>query len=112
MLPGRPQLADQVKPHVAIYGAHGIASPYFDITAFAPVTTAALAAQALVLSEGWNTIILILVSSGLSRWEYEGTVSDRSMNLTNHPNFSNPDNGVTDSDSGLITSINPTWFAA
>ena len=38
--PGSPQLADQVKPHVQIYGAHGLASPYFDTSAFAPVTLA------------------------------------------------------------------------
>jgi hypothetical protein len=29
------------------------------------------------------------------------------FNLTNHPNFSNPDTGVTDPDFGLITSTNP-----
>ena len=29
------------------------------------------------------------------------------LNFTNHPNFSNPDNGVTDSDFGLIASTNP-----
>ena len=29
------------------------------------------------------------------------------LNLTNHPNFSNPDRGVTDPDFGLITSTNP-----
>src|ERR1700746_299385 len=34
--PGSPQLADQVKPDVQIHGAHGLASPYFDTSAFAP----------------------------------------------------------------------------
>jgi hypothetical protein len=29
------------------------------------------------------------------------------LSLTNHPNFSNPDSGVTDPDFGLITSTNP-----
>jgi len=35
-----PQRADQIKSHVAIYGPHGLTSPYFDTSAFAPVTTA------------------------------------------------------------------------
>lgn len=38
--PGSTQLADQVKSQVAILGPHGLASPYFDTTAFAAVTTA------------------------------------------------------------------------
>jgi hypothetical protein len=29
------------------------------------------------------------------------------LNLTNHPNFRNPDSGVTDPDFGLITSTDP-----
>jgi hypothetical protein len=29
------------------------------------------------------------------------------LNLTNHPNFSNPDSGVTDPNFGQITSVNP-----
>jgi TonB dependent receptor len=28
--PGSPQLADQLKPNVKVYSAHGLASPYFD----------------------------------------------------------------------------------
>jgi hypothetical protein len=34
------------------------------------------------------------------------------LNFTNHPNFSNPDSGVTDPDFGPITSTNPGSRAA
>ena len=36
--PGNPQLADQVKPDVEILGGVGPTTPYFDVTAFKPVT--------------------------------------------------------------------------
>ena len=38
--PGNPQLADQVKDTVDIYGDVGPETPYFDVTAFKPVTDA------------------------------------------------------------------------
>jgi hypothetical protein len=38
--PGNPQLADQVKDNVDIYGDVGPTTPYFDVTAFRPVTEA------------------------------------------------------------------------
>ena len=38
--PGNPQLADQVKDDVEILGGVGPTTPYFDVTAFKPVTEA------------------------------------------------------------------------
>jgi hypothetical protein len=38
--PGNPQLADQVKDEVEILGGVGPTTPYFDVTAFKPVTEA------------------------------------------------------------------------
>jgi hypothetical protein len=38
--PGNPQLADQIKDDVEILGGVGPATPYFDVTAFRPVTEA------------------------------------------------------------------------
>jgi hypothetical protein len=106
--PGSPQLADQVKPHVAIYGAHGVASPYFDTSAFAPVTTACFGSSSFdsVRGPGYGNLDFGLFRNfqvGETKLQFRM----EALNLTNHPNFSNPDNGVTDSDFGLITSINP-----
>jgi hypothetical protein len=106
--PGSPQLADQVKPHVAIYGAHGVASPYFDTSAFAPVTTARFGSSSFdsVRGPGYGNFDFGLFRNFQVR---ETTMQFRmeALNLINHPNFSNPDSGVTDADFGLITSINP-----
>jgi hypothetical protein len=106
--PGNRQLADQVKPHVAIYGPHGLASPYFDTSAFAPVTIARFGTSSFdsIRGPGYGNLDFGLFRNfrveGLNvQFRLEG------LNLTNHPNFTNPDNGVTDSDFGLIASINP-----
>jgi hypothetical protein len=106
--PGSPQLADQVKPHVAIYGAHGVASPYFDTSAFAPVTTARFGNSSFdcIRGPGYGNFDFGLFRNFQVR-ETTAQFRMEALNLTNHPNFSNPDNGVTDSDFGLITSINP-----
>jgi hypothetical protein len=93
---------------VAIYGAHGVASPYFDTTAFAPVKTARFGSSSFdsVRGPGYGNF-----DFGLFRNFQVGDTKVQfrmeTLNLTNHPNFSNPDNGVTNSDFGLITSINP-----
>jgi hypothetical protein len=106
--PGSPQLADQVKPNVAIYGAHGVASPYFDTTAFAPVKTARFGTSSFdsVRGPGYENFDFGLFRN-FQVGETKVQFRIEALNLTNHPNFSNPDNGVTDSDFGLITSINP-----
>jgi hypothetical protein len=107
--PGSPQLADQVKPHVAIYGAHGLASPYFDTSAFAPVTTARFGTSGFdsLRGPGYGNLDFALFREFGIRERLRGQFRVEVLNLTNHPNFSNPDNGVTDPDFGLITSTNP-----
>ena len=107
--PGNPQLADQVKPDVAIHGAHGMASPYFDTSAFAPVTTARLGTSSFdsLRGPGYGNLDFGLFRN-LGIWEsLKAQFRIEAFNLTNHPNFSNPDSGVTDPDFGLITSTNP-----
>jgi len=107
--PGSPQLADQIKSQVAIYGAHGLASPYFDTSAFAPVTTARFGTSgfAAVRGPGYGNLDFGLFRTERIRQGLEAQVRMEALNFTNHPNFSNPDSGVTDSDFGLITSTNP-----
>src|SRR5246127_717855 len=107
--PGNPQLADQVKPDVAIHGAHGMASPYFDTSAFAPVTTARFGTSSFdsLRGPGYGNLDFGLFRT-FGIWEsLKAQFRIEAFNLTNHPNFSNPDSGVTDPDFGLITSTNP-----
>jgi hypothetical protein len=104
-----PQLADQVKPHVAVYGAHGLVSPYFDKSAFAPVTAVRFGNSSFdaVRGPGYADLDFGVFRTFGIRENLKAQFRLEALNLTNHPNFSNPDSGVTDSDFGLITSTNP-----
>lgn len=107
--PGSPQLADQVKPHVAIYGAHGLASPYFDVSAFAPVTTARFGTSSFdsLRGPGYGNLDFSVFRTFQIEERLSAQFRMEALNLTNHPNFSNPDTGVTDLNFGLISSTNP-----
>jgi hypothetical protein len=107
--PGSPQLADQVKPDVAIHGAHGLASPYFDTSAFVPVTSARFGTSSFdpLRGPGYGNLDLGLFRTFGIRERLNAQFRMEALNVTNHPNFSNPDRGVSDPDFGLITSINP-----
>jgi hypothetical protein len=107
--PGNNQMADKVKQRVAIYGAHGLTSPYFDTSAFAPVS------QARFGTAGWDTLRgpgyanldFSVFRTFPIREKVQMQLRGEALNLTNHPNFSNPDGGVTDSSFGTINSMNP-----
>ena len=107
--PGSPQLADQVKPHVQIYGAHALASPYFDTSAFAPVTTARFGSSSFdsIRGPGYGNLDFGLFRTFKIHDRLKAQSRVDALNLTNQPNFSNPDNGVTDPNFGLISSTNP-----
>jgi hypothetical protein len=102
------QMANQVKPNVAIYGGHTATSPYFDTTAFAPVTQAAFG------TAGWDSVrgpgyvnLDMSVFRTFSLWErVKMQFRGEALNALNHPNFGNPDSGVTDSNFGIISSTN------
>jgi hypothetical protein len=107
--PGNNQMADKVKSSVTIYGGHGLGSPYFDTSAFAPVTDVRFG------NAGWNSLRgpgyanldLSVFRTFPIREPIRLQLRAEALNLMNHPNFGNPDSGVTDGNFGIITSINP-----
>jgi len=107
--PGSPQLADQIKTSVQTYGAHGLASPYFDTSAFAPVTTARFGNSSFdsIRGPGYGNLDFGLFRTFEIQDRLKMQFRVEALNLTNHPNFSNPDSGVTDPNFGLISSTNP-----
>lgn len=90
--PGSGQRADQVKPEVEILGGIGPTAPYFDVTAFRPVTEARFG------TAGFNT----LRGPGIANLDASlfrtFAVSSRTnlqfrfevFNVTNTPHFQNP----------------------
>jgi hypothetical protein len=107
--PGSPQLADQVKMNAQIYGARGLASRYFDTSAFAPVNTARFGTSSFDSLPGpgyGNLDVSLFRTFGIQDW-LKIQLRMEAFNLINHPNFSNPDSAATDPDFGLITSTNP-----
>jgi hypothetical protein len=102
-------MANQVKSKVAILGAHGVTSPYFDTAAFAAVTTAAFgtAGWDSLRGPGYFNLDFSLFRSFPIRENLKMQFRAEALNLGNHPNFSNPDGGVTDGNFGTISSTNP-----
>ncbi|MCU1323830.1 MAG: TonB-dependent receptor plug [Acidobacteriaceae bacterium] len=100
------QVANQVKPQVATLHGIGKFSPWFDTTAFAPVSTASFGTASRNSLRGPGDADLDL---GLSR---EFPIRERlrfelrgeAFNLTNTPNFAVPANNVSNSNFGQITS--------
>ncbi|HLJ15368.1 MAG TPA: carboxypeptidase regulatory-like domain-containing protein [Bryobacteraceae bacterium] len=104
--PGETQTADQVKPTVAKLGGIGANSPYFDPTAFAPVTAVRYGTSGRNILRGPG---LVNVDAALfrnfqvkERWQLQ--VRAESYNLSNTPNFNNPSANVSSSGFMTITS--------
>lgn len=107
--PGNTQIADQVKSHVTINGAHGLVSPYFDTSAFAQVTQTRFGTAGFdsVRGPGYVDLDFSLFRSFTIKDALKMQLRAEALNATNHPNFSNPDSGVTDGSFGLISGTNP-----
>jgi hypothetical protein len=107
--PGSPQQANQVKQNIAIYGARGLAGPYFDTSAFTQVTSPGVFGTAhfdSLRGPGFaNMDVGLFRTFGLRDW-LRMQFRAEAFNLTNHPNFNNPDSGVTDGQFGLINGTN------
>lgn len=108
--PDNQQTANQVKPKVAIYGAHSPGHHYFDPTAYAPVTTVAYGNVGLYSLRGPG---LFRIDTGLRRIFAFGERAQleflaQAFSLTNTPEFSNPGSTVSDASfsGGNITNYN------
>jgi hypothetical protein len=90
--PGNTQTADQVKPEVAKLGGIGRETPYFDPTAFAPVTAVRFGTSGRNVLRGPGVINLdggLFRNFKLSeRWRMQFRAE--AFNVTNTPKFTNP----------------------
>ncbi len=106
--PFNSQMANKVKSSIAIDGFH-YGKAYFDTSAFAPVATATFG------NAGWDKLrgpgfqnLDFSVFRTFSIWERLNVqFRAEALNLANHPNFGNPDGGITDNAFGQIWSTNP-----
>jgi len=94
---GNNQRANQIKPNVQILGGIGTTQPYFDPTAFAPVTTASFGTSGYDTMRGpgiLNTDAGIFRNFRITeRWRAEFRAE--ALNLTNTPHFLNPTSANT-----------------
>ncbi len=89
---GQTQTADQLKPDVAILGGHDGNTPYFDGSAFGPVTTARLGTSGRNILRGpgvFNTNINISRIFAIKE-RLKLQLLGEAFNATNTPSFSNP----------------------
>jgi hypothetical protein len=92
--PGSPQLADQVKDDVEILGGVGPTTPYFDVTAFKPVTEARFGDGSFNSLRGPGVrnmdlnVTRTIAMGGAKTLQVKIDV----FNLFNRPTFANPSN--------------------
>jgi outer membrane receptor protein involved in Fe transport len=105
-LPGSTQVADQVTSDVEILGGIGPNQPWFDTTAFRPVTERRFGTGAINSMRGPG-----FANFDMSIFREFGLGGDRAVqvrmeifNLTNTPHFANPQNSVNASNFGVISS--------
>jgi hypothetical protein len=106
---GSTQRANQVKPHVSIFKATGNSHPYFDTTAFAPVTTPTFgtASYDSLRGPGYGDadVGLFRTFHIFERLSVQGRAEV--MNMTNTPHFANPNSNVSTGGFGTITATSP-----
>lgn len=104
--PFNTQVADQVKPEVAILGGIGQGAAYFDTTAYAPVTAARLGNSGRTALRGPGVVnmdaSLFRTFSITERMNLQFRAE--AMNATNTPHFNNPASGVGSNTFGYVTS--------
>jgi hypothetical protein len=90
--PGSPQLADQVKDKVEILGGVGPTTPYFDVTAFRPVTEARFGTASFnsLRGPGVRNIDLIAMRTLAVNRSMNVQLRFEVYNLMNRPTFANP----------------------
>lgn len=101
--PGETQTADQILPEVRKLGGIGLNSPYYDPTAFAPVTQARYGTSGRNILRGPGLVNLdgsVFRNFQVSeRWAVQFRAE--AFNLTNTPHFNNPSANV--SSGGFLT---------
>ena len=104
--PGNSNTADLVKSSVAINGAH--ASTYFDTSAFKQDQDQRFGTSGFdsVRGPGYGNLDSSLFRTFPIMENLKIQFRAEALNLLNHPNFSNPDSGVTDGGFGTISSTN------
>lgn len=104
--PGNSNTADQVKSHVAIYGAH--AKTYFDTSAFQQDTAVRFgtAGYDSLRGPGYFNLDTSLFRTLPVMDKVKVQLRAEALNMLNHPNFNGPDSGVTDGGFGTVTSTN------
>ncbi|HEY1214400.1 MAG TPA: TonB-dependent receptor, partial [Bryobacteraceae bacterium] len=103
--PGSTQVADQVKPQVAIYGAHAPKHIYFDTAAFAPVTAVryGTASRNSIRGPGYFRLDAGLFRSVPIWHEANFRFGVEAFDLTNTPLFNNPGTNVSGGGFGQIS---------
>jgi hypothetical protein len=104
--PGNTQTADQVKPTVTKTGGIGRDTPYYDPTAFAPVTAVRFGTSGRNILRGPGLVNLdagIFRNFQLSeRWRMQ--FRSEAFNVTNTPKFANPSSNVSAAGFMTVTS--------
>jgi hypothetical protein len=90
--PSNPQLADQLKDNVEILGGVGPTTPYFDVTAFRPVTEARFGTGTFNSLRGPGVRNIDLIAMRTLALGQSRTLQLRVeiYNLMNRPTFANP----------------------
>jgi hypothetical protein len=104
--PGNSQTANQVLPSVAILGGHGPGDPYFNINAFAAVTSPTFGNSGRDILRGPG---LFSLNGGVFRtFPIREAINLQfrveALGLTNTPIFSNPSATTGSSSLGIISS--------
>jgi hypothetical protein len=100
--PGNTQIADLIKPNVAQVGrgVNGLNDPYFDVTAYAPVTTGARFGTSgfnQLRGPGSNNMDLGVYRIFPITERIKFQLRAEALNATNTPHFSTPTSGTTNS---------------
>ncbi len=105
--PGNGQIADQIKPEVEIFGSR---DRWFDITAYAPVTTARFGTGGWDQLRGPGLVNLDLSVYRSFRFNERFNLQFRAegFNISNTPHFANPRSDISASQPGLITGVQNT----
>ena len=108
--PGNSQTADQVRPEVNILGGHGPGQPYFDPSAFAPVTGVRFGTSGrnILRGPGVFNIDASVFREFRIRESMKAQFRAESYGFTNTPSFGNPGATVSNATftSGTITNYN------